>query len=42
MRRATPTRACVCGSTYSNFPPFVTPEAMTMYNDFERALYASL
>ena len=27
---------------YSNFLPFVTPEAMTMYNDFERALYASL
>ena len=32
----------VCGSIYSNFLPFVTPEAMTMYNDFERALYASL
>jgi hypothetical protein len=32
----------VCGSIYSNFLPFVTPEALTMYNDFERALYASL
>ena len=32
----------VCGSIYSNFLPFVTPEAFTMYNDFERALYASL
>jgi len=32
----------VCGSIYSNFLPFVTPEAMTMYNDFELALYASL
>jgi methyl acetate hydrolase len=32
----------VCGSIYSNFLPFVTPEAVTMYNDFERALYASL
>ncbi len=32
----------VCGSIYSNFLPFVTPEAVAMYNDFERALYASL
>ena len=32
----------VCGSIYSNFLPFVTPEAGTMYQDFERALYASL
>jgi methyl acetate hydrolase len=32
----------VCGSIYSNFLPFVTPEALKMYNDFERALYASL
>ncbi len=32
----------VCASIYSNFLPFVTPAAMTMYNDFERALYASL
>jgi methyl acetate hydrolase len=34
--------AGICASIYSNFLPFVTPEAMTMYNDFERALYASL
>jgi len=34
--------AGVCASIYSNFLPFVTPEAVTMYNDFERALYASL
>ena len=32
----------VCGSIYSNFLPFVTPEAMKLYNDFELALYASL
>ena len=32
----------VTGAIYSNFLPFVTPEAMTMYQDFERALYASL
>jgi methyl acetate hydrolase len=32
----------VCGSIYSNFLPFVTPEALGLYNDFERALYASL
>ncbi len=32
----------VCASIYSNFLPFATPEAMTMYSDFERALYASL
>jgi CubicO group peptidase (beta-lactamase class C family) len=32
----------VCASIYSNFLPFVTPEAVTLYNDFERALYASL
>jgi len=31
----------VCASIYSNFLPFATPEAMTMYQDFERALYAS-
>jgi len=34
--------AGVCGSIYSNFLPFVTPEAVRLYNDFERALYASL
>jgi hypothetical protein len=27
---------------YSNFLPFVTPEAVKMHNDFERTLYASL
>jgi methyl acetate hydrolase len=32
----------VTASIYSNFLPFVTPEAMTMYQDFERALYAAL
>ena len=30
------------GSIYSNFLPFVTPEAVKLYNDFERTLYASL
>ena len=25
-----------------NFLPFVTPEALQLYNDFERALYAAL
>jgi methyl acetate hydrolase len=32
----------ICGSIYSNFLPFVTPEAVTLYNDFERTLYTSL
>ncbi len=32
----------ICGSIYSNFLPFVTPEAVKLYNDFERTLYASL
>jgi len=32
----------ICASIYSNFLPFVTPEAVKMYNDFEKALYASL
>jgi hypothetical protein len=27
---------------YSNFLPFVPPEAVALHNDFERALYASL
>ncbi len=31
----------VCGSIYSNFLPFVTPETVKLYNDFERTLYAS-
>jgi methyl acetate hydrolase len=34
--------AGVCASVYSNFLPFVTPEAVALYNDFERALYAAL
>jgi CubicO group peptidase (beta-lactamase class C family) len=32
----------VCASIYSNFLPFATPEAVAMYNDFEKALYAAL
>ncbi len=32
----------ITASIYSQFLPFVTPESMTMYNDFETALYASL
>jgi CubicO group peptidase (beta-lactamase class C family) len=32
----------ICASIYSSFLPFVTPEAMKMYNNFERALYAAL
>ncbi len=32
----------ICGSIYSSFLPFVTPEAIKLYNDFERTLYASL
>ena len=31
----------VTGAIYTQFLPFVTPEAMKMYNDFEKALYAS-
>ncbi|HEX4660446.1 MAG TPA: serine hydrolase domain-containing protein [Streptosporangiaceae bacterium] len=34
--------AGICASIYSNFLPFVTPEAVQMYNDFESALYACL
>jgi methyl acetate hydrolase len=32
----------ICASIYSNFLPFVTPEAFALYNDYERALYAAL
>jgi CubicO group peptidase (beta-lactamase class C family) len=32
----------VCASIYSNFLPFITPEALELYANFERALYASL
>ncbi len=35
-------RQAVSASIYGNFPPFVTPEAVKLYNDFERALYAAL
>jgi methyl acetate hydrolase len=34
--------AGVCASIYSNFLPFVTPEAVKLYSDFERSLYAAL
>jgi CubicO group peptidase (beta-lactamase class C family) len=34
--------AGVCASIYSNFLPFVTPEALVLYQEFERALYAAL
>jgi methyl acetate hydrolase len=32
----------ICGSIYSNFLPFATPEALKLYMDFEVALYNSL
>jgi hypothetical protein len=32
----------VCGSIYSNFLPFVPPEALEVYANYEKALYASL
>jgi hypothetical protein len=32
----------VTGAIYTQFLPFVTPEAFGMYQDFERALYASI
>ena len=32
----------ICASIYTNSLPFITPEAMGMYGDFEEALYASL
>ncbi len=32
----------ICASIYSNFLPFITPEALRLYNDFEQALYAAL
>jgi methyl acetate hydrolase len=31
----------ICASIYSNFLPFVTPEGLELYANFERALYAS-
>ena len=30
----------VCASIYSNFLPFITPEAVRLYEDFEKAVYA--
>jgi methyl acetate hydrolase len=32
----------ICASIYSNFLPFITPEALSVYGDFEEALYAAL
>jgi Beta-lactamase class C and other penicillin binding proteins len=32
----------ICASIYTNSLPFITPEAMKLYGDFEEALYASL
>jgi CubicO group peptidase (beta-lactamase class C family) len=32
----------ITGAIYTQFLPFVTPKAMQLYQDFERALYASL
>ena len=32
----------ICASLYSNFLPFVPPDAVALYNNFEVALYASL
>ncbi len=32
----------VCASIYSNFLPFVPPEALALYADYERALYRAL
>ena len=34
--------AGICASIHGNFLPFVTPEAIAMYEGFEGALYASL
>ncbi len=32
----------ICASIYTNSLPFITPEAMGLYGDFEEALYAAL
>jgi CubicO group peptidase (beta-lactamase class C family) len=32
----------ICASIYSNFLPFITPEALDLYAGFERALYQAL
>jgi hypothetical protein len=34
--------AGICASIYSNFLPFVPPEALTLYADYEQALYSAL
>ena len=34
-------KAGVCGSVYGNFLPFITPEAVQLYEDVERAVYAA-
>jgi CubicO group peptidase (beta-lactamase class C family) len=34
--------AGVCASIYSNFLPFVPPDALALYADFEQALYSAL
>jgi len=34
--------AGICGSIYSNFLPFVPPEALALYADYEQALYSAL
>ena len=34
--------AGICGSIYSNFLPFVPPEALGLYADYEQALYSAL
>ena len=32
----------ICASIYSNSLPFITPEALQLYLDYETALYAAL
>jgi CubicO group peptidase (beta-lactamase class C family) len=32
----------ICASIYSNFLPFITPEALDLYSNFERELYRAL
>lgn len=39
--RRSSARAGIAGGIYTQFLPFVTPEAIKMYQDFETALYAS-
>jgi hypothetical protein len=42
MLRVSGPMARGCGFIYEKFLPFVTPEAVRFYNDFERARYAAL